>query len=696
MYQRGYTNILLLWCGMLLSALSLDIFVLLSKSPFSYEDRVEAYLAKLRAARRHSKEDSPVYGDLDADQFRLFILEPGCDDEIRGSFVVEKIGQRLAPYEALSYHWGSPEKTAIIHCNNHEIPITASLHDALQELRLPYAPRPLWIDALCINQVDVEERNKQVRRMRDIYKNAYRVMVWLGKETQDVEGVFTLLRFLRDSSHHRKRRLYYPVNFIRGFLDADASHIQFGVITSPLASLKAEDECWTRMGTLLCRPWFHRAWVLQEIVHAQRATVFMSKNTEMDWDDFATVVSSIRWVARADEKLSKSAAAASRTVVEIQRARMQYLYGEFLHEAENKRGLLQMLLMASSSACTDPRDKIFAVLSLANDIDATDLDGLLAPDYGNETTPEDVYHRFAVWCILGTKNLGLLSCANDTNASNRSLPSWIPDWRNISSEYTFTRFSDRIPFRAGLPTFLTFGIEPNPEISDDCLLLSAKRVDSIQLVGYVTSRAEQCLNRALIAAQIINGQVIKHLSQIGLRSDPQHVERFLDSVFAGKEIPNVDFYRYMVCSLTVDGFRASTVYIARLRIFYRHLMQILNIPNQDENGWWITNFHRQWLIDGFPENTWKFDKFGTIQDRLEKWNARRTMGLTDAGRMCWLPPDAKKGDLIYIVPGCQVPYVFRRENSGKYTLVGEAYIHGIMFGEETPKTRRKLERLTIV
>lgn len=659
--------------------------------PFSHEDRVQAYLKKLEATRRDSEDDSTVYGDLGVDQFRLFILEPGLDNEIRGRFVVEKIGQPLAPYEALSYHWGSTEKTAMIHCHHHEIPITASLHDALRELRLPYADRVLWIDALCINQADVEERNKQVRRMREIYQNAYRVMIWLGKETEDVEGVFKLLKFIRESSNHQKRPLWYPIYSYHGLLRADMSYIWYDRITAYRTSNKAERECWGLMNTLLCRPWFHRVWVLQEIVHAQRATVFMSRNTEMDWDDFAIVVSRAHSMSEADSKISESAVTALRTVLEIQRARRQNLYGDFLHEAENKREFLQMLLMASSSACTDDRDKIYAVLTLANDLDASDLEGPLAPDYGHEITPEDVYRRFAVWCILGTKNLGLLSCA--TNAANRSLPSWIPDWRNVSSEYTFVRFSDRIPFPAGLPTLFTFGIKPNPEISDDYLLLSAKRVDSIQIVGYADSRVEGYLDRNPIAARIFNGQVLQYLSQIGVRADPQYKERFLDNVVAGKEIPNLDFYRYMVCCLTEKGSRASTMYIARLRIFYRYLMQNLNIPIPDENEWWITKYFREELIDGSPENSWKFD---TILGRFEKWTAHRTMGLTDAGRMCWLPPEAKKGDLVYIVPGCQVPYVFRMVDGGKHTLVGEAYIHGIMFGEETPKTRRELERLTLV
>lgn len=56
---------------------------------------------------------------------------------------------------------------------------------ALQYLRHEGNTRTLWIDAICINQEDLDERSEQVVHMLQIYKNASRVIVWLGNEFED-------------------------------------------------------------------------------------------------------------------------------------------------------------------------------------------------------------------------------------------------------------------------------------------------------------------------------------------------------------------------------------------------------------------------------------------------------------------------------------------------------------------------------
>lgn len=67
-------------------------------------------------------------------------------------------------------------------CNGHECTVTKNLGAALQKLRLPDGARKIWIDALCINQDDVLERNEQVRLMGEIYSRCSRVIVWLGQD----------------------------------------------------------------------------------------------------------------------------------------------------------------------------------------------------------------------------------------------------------------------------------------------------------------------------------------------------------------------------------------------------------------------------------------------------------------------------------------------------------------------------------
>lgn len=91
-------------------------------------------------------------------------------DNIQCSLHIVSI-QDPPPYVALFYVWGDTQTKLPISCNGSTLYITPNLHAALLALRTK-APRFLWIDAICINQDDLEERNSQVSIMRHIYINA--------------------------------------------------------------------------------------------------------------------------------------------------------------------------------------------------------------------------------------------------------------------------------------------------------------------------------------------------------------------------------------------------------------------------------------------------------------------------------------------------------------------------------------------
>ena len=117
--------------------------------------------------------------------FRLLILHPGSQGQpIRCSL---KDGSALdpAPYEALSYVWGDAFVREPIFLKNKLLYVTTNLFSALEHLRYPHRDRVLWADAVCINQKNNSERSQQVLLMAKIFSNAYRVLVWLGRESGD-------------------------------------------------------------------------------------------------------------------------------------------------------------------------------------------------------------------------------------------------------------------------------------------------------------------------------------------------------------------------------------------------------------------------------------------------------------------------------------------------------------------------------
>jgi hypothetical protein len=197
-----------------------------------------------------------------ANSIRLLRLWPDAREaEIRCELFDYDLGNTGTPhlYEALSYVWGDAQQKKRIsidsgYCTSgHDrchVEVTSNLHEALLNLRDRTIPRILWIDALCINQQDVEERGRQVRFMTSIYSSASRVIVWLGAESPGMSAAFQLIRNSA-SSFQRK---------------SNAALVEEGPLLFEEGAVQKEPDDITDieqkgMQTLLNRPWFKRVWV---------------------------------------------------------------------------------------------------------------------------------------------------------------------------------------------------------------------------------------------------------------------------------------------------------------------------------------------------------------------------------------------------------------------------------------------------
>jgi len=144
-----------------------------------------------------------MYGDrLDATihEIRLLRLHPSNDDECVSCSLTRTSLQTgngdAQSFNALSYAWGDPNIKTRIRIDGFDAMVTTNLESALRRLRT-YRPQvvqdlPLWVDALCINQQDLEERNQQVSMMGNIFRAAERVLVWLGESDDMSDLAFSL------------------------------------------------------------------------------------------------------------------------------------------------------------------------------------------------------------------------------------------------------------------------------------------------------------------------------------------------------------------------------------------------------------------------------------------------------------------------------------------------------------------------
>jgi hypothetical protein len=137
-------------------------------------------------------------------------------------------GEGTHLYEALSYVWGNPNEIVPIFIDDHVLSVTANLYAALLHLRGRDIARTVWVDAICIDQANQEEKEHQIQSMAKIYGHANRVIVWLGVAADDSDLVLEAIRLAGAKKSTNS---------------LDSERIQRAVLA------------------LLQRPWFRRIWV---------------------------------------------------------------------------------------------------------------------------------------------------------------------------------------------------------------------------------------------------------------------------------------------------------------------------------------------------------------------------------------------------------------------------------------------------
>jgi hypothetical protein len=140
------------------------------------------------------------------DWIRVLIISPAPKGRLPISCRMGTIRIDTGLHDALSYSWGmnADGDAALSHTiliNVHTVAVTQNLFEGLLRIRDELCPIPLWVDAVCINQDDVTERNAQVARMADIYSHAGTVRVWLGEGRTEAEDV-EMFQFLSRVATH--------------------------------------------------------------------------------------------------------------------------------------------------------------------------------------------------------------------------------------------------------------------------------------------------------------------------------------------------------------------------------------------------------------------------------------------------------------------------------------------------------------
>jgi hypothetical protein len=202
----------------------------------------------------HLPSHSYSYQQLPLKQhIRLLVLYPAryTKSKLKGKLITQVL-EDAPSYECLSYTWGNEKPNRNAKLNSSAFPIRPNLEAALRRLRRKDKARTLWIDAICINQLNTRERSSQVSIMRNIFARADRVLIWLGEEEKDgfTPRAFEKIPVLAKLSK-KEMRDYVMEN-----------------ITS--AEFRDDLDSLNRLGS---RPWWNRVWVLQEFAVAKEVVL---------------------------------------------------------------------------------------------------------------------------------------------------------------------------------------------------------------------------------------------------------------------------------------------------------------------------------------------------------------------------------------------------------------------------------------
>ncbi|KAM5354470.1 hypothetical protein ACJ41O_001117 [Fusarium nematophilum] len=338
-------------------------------------------------------QDMPQWDHPDPD-FDRSLYEAGRPEEVHPQF------------EALSYAWGTEPPCDFIIVQGEtdaKIEVRPNLLGALQQLRNTDSPRTLWIDAICINQDDYEERKVQVGWMATIYRSSYRVIVWLGPEENDSDIALSALREIGQQTA-------LLVDWSRT-LSPDATSTTWYLPQTPIPY---SQDTWTAIGHLLDRPWFKRLWVVQEFKFGNSRSVMQCGKEAISFPLFrqATVCLS--------EKLEKPEEISWPNL--FQASQLAY--------SSNKLSFRVMMSQVSMKLCSDPRDRIYGVLSLAPR-------GLVAEVQADYT--KDLGEVFRDVSLAHAKHVGRLEMFHQCNQTLHTipLPSWVPDWTSYDGSELF-------------------------------------------------------------------------------------------------------------------------------------------------------------------------------------------------------------------------------------------------------------------
>lgn len=648
----------------------------------------------------------PIYRPLDSgsQEIRLLRLQPApsFDAKIQGMLSYTSL-HSPCEYEALSYRWGAVDFNAEIELEGQPFRITHNLEEALRHLRDETNERTIWVDAICINQYDTEERNHQVTLMKKIYTQCTTDLAWLGPDPGSEAHEQARASPAGDSNSPKTSSLIQGMELMKKMGEKDEDTLE---------DLNRDWEEWQeevygsrsrvkKDGRLVLLhksqsvldavfrhpPLWSRIWVMQELSCAPRVVLVAGRST-LDWDIVANFLGDTPYSDAFHLVWSHGSLmrATSHTFERTQLIHHQRRISKDVAEGNFKSTLMDVLARFKFGEATDPRDKIYGLLGLVSE------EHNIQVDY-NKTVGQ-LFAEVCQYFIDSSGNLDII-CQNpwqatdygeDEHSNSNKLPAWVADftlknYSGIHDRFAALLFAQRGIFSAG-----SEACEVPCRVSEEGLALQAKAV----YIGSIANILQHDYHEEKKMSRSYRSNLSESLGREWMAlyfqkpSDIEHEATWASTLYAATGEPASQAYwrtlamdckAYPIQRLSNDDIAYDNALFAKIPLSPSSSTN--SVDHSDATG-----------------SLSQMKSHRMMERNLKHW----TFTVEANGLYCMIARGAQEGDVLAVLDGGKVPLILRPvdKDQSRLIVVGTAYVHGYMDGEALMAVEKgKLERRDI-
>lgn len=584
-----------------------------------------------------------LYQPLDASNknIRVLKISPAQSVEAELTCTLHTVYLSDVRFAAVSYVWGTSGRTRLMKLNGHTVPIGRNAHAALRHIRHMVDIEYVWIDSLCINQADTDERGEQVALMGDIYSKAEPVYLWTGRHDEDT---ITFWKVLKKLKFLRQPSVDSP--------DLDSKDGMF------LRNL--ETERWMSIAAVLENPFWRRLWILQEIVMgaARNQAVIFFGQYHMPYATFLKAVkmflkvgSFISMIYPSDQNDGALRALDSGGVFH------QHVNAMRRYE-KGRDNSFDVLDANGYLHATNAKDRVYGLLGLVRIPD-------FSPNY--KTPLEDIYRDITLRMFMNDGCLDVLGRGSVHALTSVDMSSWAIDWSGMKRHKSL--YSDSLP---------------HTDLYDACggaqaifrhdgrwLTIRGLRLFSLgPVMQYYFTRGTG--NALANLAELQNWMLEQAKRRVEGRTRSWGIQ--LKEAFRRALLLDVAFG-------SEGHFKVRLGPLAELAN-----VKLFSDPDNYEDFWDLIDQ----VAAGQEPSEEDRDEAAAMVERMASHLPYTSFAVGPKGECCLLTSHALEGDLLYIVAGCYVPIIIRpvTDVPGTYFVVGSAYVHGVMDGEAVAEASR--------